>query len=300
MASDPSSLTTLLDAARVIADDHDAGAAQLLSRLLPLLDAAVELGGDAPRDLARIVVSGQPAMAPLWHACAAAVADGRDPGTFARARAEMLRAPSALVRAASFALRDLLAGEEEPTLLTLSFSSTVAQALAEVAAGVRLRAICGEGRPRLEGRRLAANLAGHGVAATVVTDAALTAFLPGASAVVMGADAVLANSWINKVGSFGLAAAAALRGVPVYVVATRDKFTPAVLSDRIVLPKAPSREVWSEAPSGVAVENRYFETIPAELATLFLTDAGPLPPLDVRSAVERHAARVSLLLHELE
>jgi translation initiation factor 2B subunit (eIF-2B alpha/beta/delta family) len=254
-------IADLLSRARAIAGDRDAGASELVARLLPLLDEAIRAGRDTTVHLARIVCGGQPAMAPLWHACAAALADADQPGTFARVRAEMERAPRALVRAAADALSDLLRDEASPAILTLSYSGSVAAALREVQKRQALRLICAESRPRLEGRRLAAELAAAGMAVTVVIDAALTTYLSGASAIVVGADAVLPEHWINKSGSFGLCAAASFTGTPVYVVASRDKFVPRSIAPRLVTPPGAD-----------------FERTPIELATLLLTDVGPIPP----------------------
>ncbi len=112
-----------------IAEDRDAGAAELLQRLLLLLDDALRSGAPAAFDVSRIVCAGQPAMAPLWHACAAAVLDEDEPGAFERARRELARAPLTLARAASLAVRDLLQDAPAPSIITLSFSSSVVRAL---------------------------------------------------------------------------------------------------------------------------------------------------------------------------
>lgn len=275
--------------AHTIAGDRTAGASELLAALLPVLEEAIAAGPEATIDLARIVLEGQPAMAPLWHASAAAVAEFERPGTFASARAGMERAPRTLVRAASRALGELLVGERAPLILTVSYSSSVARVLAELTASAEaaavkpfrgLRVICGEGQPGLEGKRLASDLSTAGVEATVVIDAALTRFLSAATAVVMGADAVCAERWINKVGSFGVAAAASFTGTPAYVIASRDKFVPSILEARLSVPPL-------------------FEFIPAELATLLLTEAGPLSPADLAHAVERGTNAISLLLSQL-
>lgn len=289
----------LFERAAAIAGERDAGASEILRQLLSILDEAVRAGGSAPLGVARIVLAAQPAMAPLWHACASAVADATSPGTFARTRAEMERAPRALIRAASLALRELLTGDRAPRLLTLSYSHSVAQVLREVAASTTLRVVCGEGRPRFEGRRLATALAESGCDVTVVVDAALTACLSEASAVVMGADAVLEDRWINKVGSFGLAAGAALRGVPVYVVSARDKFAPVMLATHLEPAQQDPDEVWPEPPSPILARNLYFEPVPSDLATLFLTDAGPIAPADLPDAVDRRGQDLYLLLSVL-
>ena len=288
----------LLRRAERIAGNRDAGAAELLAETLPLLADALTAGPAATRDVARVVCYGQPAMAPLWNACAAAVADRVHPGRFARARAEMERAPAALTRAASLALKDALLGVPAPHLLTLSYSSSVVRALTALAGECPLQVTCGEGRPRFEGRRMAAELAAAGMGVTLATDAALTSHLDAASAVVVGADAFGATHWINKAGTRGLAAAAHLAGVPVFVVCTRDKALPDGRASGFQREGA-SDEVWPNAPAGLRVANPYFERTPVGLATLFLLESGPVSPRDLAHVLHRYRENISLLLNEL-
>ena len=289
----------VLARANAIAADRDRGAGELALELLPVLDDALAEGPDVTLAVARAVCRGQPAMAPLWHACAAAVREGEAPGAFARVRAEIARAPAAVARAASLALRDLLQGSDSPRIVTLSFSSSVQQTLGSVSSDRRLRVVCGEGRPRFEGRRLAVSLASPSVDVTLTSDAALASFLPDADAVVVGADAIAETFWINKVGTHALAAAATYSGVPVYVVASRDKAMPADLAAAWRSLPAPANEIWAEADPRIAVLNRYFEPTPIELATLFLTDAGPVSPGDLPAIVRQRAKSISDLFFKL-
>jgi translation initiation factor 2B subunit (eIF-2B alpha/beta/delta family) len=285
--------------ATALAADRDAGASEVLARLLPLLEEAIVAGPDQTLAVARIVCAAQPAMAPLWHACAAAAAEITQPGRFARRRAELERAPRALARAASAALRDLLTGERTPLLLTVSFSASVAQTLAAVARTQSFQVACGEGRPRFEGRRLARDLHTSGIDVTLVVDAAVTALLPQATAVVVGADAISADRWINKIGTFGLAAAAASSGVAVYVIASRDKFVPRALEPHIRLPLNPADEIWPDGPLEIHRRNIYFEATPSDLATLYLSDGGAISYANLPEAVERGAQDIQSLLARL-
>ena len=143
-------------------------------------------------------------------------------------------------------------------------------------------------------------MAGPTIRATLVVDGALSGFLGSAAAVLLGADAVGANRWINKAGSLGLAAAAGSVGKPVFVIATRDKFVPPAMEPLLRLPAAPPDEVWGNAPDNVEVANRYFEFIPADLVTFFLTEAGPIPPTDLGPAVSRGNDDISFLINILQ
>jgi ribose 1,5-bisphosphate isomerase len=281
---------------RAIAEDRDHGASELLACMLPLLAEAIVLGEGTVVAVAREIRGGQPAMAPLWNACGAALADFRRPGRFAQVRQQFERAPRALIRAAAHALREALAGDVAPRILTVSYSASVGRTLAALTRDFSLTVVCAEGRPRLEGRRLAGDLAQAGARVAVTTDAAIATFVRDASAVVVGADSLAATQWINKVGTFGLAAAADRWGVPVFVVGGRDKAWSHVLGNWWSRETDTAGEVWGNPPADIAVVSRLFEAIPADLATLVLTDIGPIAPGDLPGLAEQFADDVSALI----
>ena len=273
--------SALLARVKAVAVDRDRGAAAILADLLPLLDyAAREQPASLPavRDL---VLREQPVMAGLHAACRAALADAGRPGTLAAFTARAERAPRAIARVAGDWLRT---GAARPLhLVTWSASSLVERTVAALAAHDEVAVSCGEARPRCEGRTLAAALAAAGVRVRLLTDGALATAVPGATAVVVGADAVADDGWINKAGTSALAAWARQCGVPVAVLAGPEKFgaRAEALRQGLAAAQQPSDEVWREAPAGVSVENPPFEWIPLELADVVISDRGPLLPVDV-------------------
>ena len=139
---------------------------------------------------------------------------------------------------------------------------------------------------------MAKALADSALTVDFFTDAGLGAALDGAELVVVGADAV-ASSWvINKSGTRQLAAVAASVDVPVYVVASRDKFVGPSLAGLLTLRSGPADEVWEGAPSSVFVRNPYFEKIPMELVTSVITDVGVLGPTMVSEACDAASREV--------
>jgi hypothetical protein len=285
----------LLRQAEALATDRDRGASELARELLTVLDLALARAPDLVVPIARCVCTAQAAMAPLWHLSAAAVAERDRPGSFVKARLAFERAPAALARTGAAALLEEWGSTERPLVLTMSFSGSVRDVLGAAHAQRALRVVCGEGRPRFEGRRLAEALAAAGLDVTLVTDAGLSAWLDSAAAVLVGADGVASRFWINKVGTRVLAAAARTANVPVWVACTADKALPALLAEGWASTSADPAEVWAEAPVSVRVYNRYFEAIPADLASGFLTDVGLLIPDDLPAFCERGAAEVGAL-----
>lgn len=158
-----------------------------------------------------------------------------------------------------------LLGERETWVATLSASATVRDALLQAhEAGRQPRALVGEGRPRLEGRAMAAALGAAGIPVWLVADAALPLLLGSAGMVWIGADAITEQGVINKVGSFATALAARERSVPVYALASRRKFLPAgTPALRIV--EQPPEEIWEAPTPGVQPRNVYFEMVPLPL-----------------------------------
>ena len=255
-----------------LAANRTAGAAELLAEALDIFFTARAAHADM-REIAHAVCEAQPTMAPLWNAAAAATA--ADPERLNQFAERVRRAPATLARyaAAHFTEDDHM---HPLHVVTISFSSSVVVAL-EAIRSIRLLSVsCSESRPALEGRRLAARLAAAGVPVTYFSDAAIAHSLSSADAVIVGADAIAASSFLNKSGTRMLAAAAAQQGIPVYVAATRDKFVGEELSARLVIRIGDQHEVWADPPSGVDVRNPYFESTPLDLVTAVICDIGVL------------------------
>ncbi|MGE3275278.1 MAG: hypothetical protein AB7O67_09215 [Vicinamibacterales bacterium] len=245
-----------------VARDRTRGAAALAAALAPAL---VRLRAEAPALLDAALQelrAGQPAMVGLHALAEAAREDCERPGALATAVAALARAPAALARLGSQALRH--ASHRRPLrVVTWSGSGSVGDALIAAAATEPVHVTLGEGRPALEGTALGRRLREAGLAVTILEDGAVTTALPDASLVVVGADAVGPDAFINKAGTLGLAAAARCLGLPVLVLATRQKYV-------ATLPPIPAGD-------------RLFERIPLELATELVSDTAILTPEQFRS-----------------
>jgi translation initiation factor 2B subunit (eIF-2B alpha/beta/delta family) len=269
-------------AIRAIAADHQSGATTLATEAIQILRAAARLDRAALVEIVRALCAAQPTMANIWNAASVALQD--EAQTRLEIFAERLRhAPRALGRFASdLLLRDVDRSSDPLRIVTYSSSSSVLACLAAAAAQRPLVVACAEGRPLFEGRRMAAALVERGIATELFTDAAVASTLGEAMAVLVGADAVTTGWFINKCGTYGLAAAAQHRGVAVYVAASRDKFAGRAIADRLRLSAGPAGEVWDRVSPGVVVANPYFERVPIDLAAGFITDVGMISAADVR------------------
>ncbi|OXM71019.1 S-methyl-5-thioribose-1-phosphate isomerase [Amycolatopsis sp. KNN50.9b] len=156
------------------------------------------------------------------------------------------------------------------------------------AAGHLEYVLADETRPLLQGARLTAwELAEAGVPYRVLPDSAAAAAMARGmvDCVVVGADRIAVNGDVaNKIGTYGLALAAARHGLPFVVVAPSSTVDPELRSgDSIVIEERAAEEITTVsgtpvAPPGTKVFNPAFDVTPAELITAVVTEKGPLAP----------------------
>jgi methylthioribose-1-phosphate isomerase len=150
------------------------------------------------------------------------------------------------------------------------------------ARGLVERVVVDETRPLLQGSRLTAwELAQSGIEHVVIPDGAAAGMIlqKSVDVVVIGADRIAANGdTANKVGSAGLALAAADAGIPFVVVAPETTIdTTTADGTTIEIEERAEDEVLSFAGRRVAPEesrayNPAFDVTPARLVTVIVTD----------------------------
>jgi translation initiation factor 2B subunit (eIF-2B alpha/beta/delta family) len=259
----------------MLANDRISSATVLAARAESLLRDARERGQADVRHAARQVCEAQPSMGSLWNL--AAVALDSDPIPFNHLAARARRSPIAVARYAVA----LLQGEAR-RVITCSRSAVVETCVR----ALRVPVLCAESRPRLEGRGLAAALAADGIPVTVAADAAIASDLRVGDVVLVGADAVAADWFINKTGTGQLCAAAHLAGIAVYVVAGREKCVSSELARLLRLGMDDPAALWPDPPQGVRVVNPLFERVSLDRVVGVLSDVGLLAGDMVRSACE--------------
>jgi translation initiation factor 2B subunit (eIF-2B alpha/beta/delta family) len=229
----------------------------------------------------------QPAMAPLFHLVNEALLAIESAATRTEAEDRVRHVAQAFLRQLDQAQEHLLAAAwpilaKAPRILTFSYSSSVLAVLR--AAHLRhlpLQVFCTEGRPILEGRRMAQQLAEVGIPVTFGIDAAVSAFAAQASLVLIGADSVACDGIVNKIGSTGVVLAARAARVPCYALAGRQKWLPLATTAMAVSELKPLDEVWPDPPIGVRVWNAYFECTPLHLFSGFISEQGVLAPQEI-------------------
>lgn len=145
-----------------------------------------------------------------------------------------------------------------------------------------------ETRPLCQGARLSAfELSRAHVPVTLICDNMATAIMAQGNidAVVVGADRIAANGdTANKIGTFGVALAAAHFGIPVYVVAPTSTIDLNARSAAdIPIEERDASEIIDPAIPGVEVYNPAFDVTPAEFITAIVTERGIVKPSEVSS-----------------
>jgi S-methyl-5-thioribose-1-phosphate isomerase len=155
-------------------------------------------------------------------------------------------------------------------------------------AGRPVHALVAEGRPGLEGSRVAAwELRQAGVPHAVVTDAAAPGCIAGGevAAVLVGGDRIAANGdVIAGAGAYPLALACAAAGTPFIVCAATPAIDAAVAdgADAAIEEGRPGSvlRVGGEriAPEGTSIRNPLQDLVTADLVTAIVTETGVLRP----------------------
>ncbi len=169
------------------------------------------------------------------------------------------------------------------SILTHSASSTVFKTIMYAkSAGREPRVYNMEGRPLLEGRWQAAELARQGIDVTVSVDSAAYAVLQEVELVLVGVDSLTEMGVVSKVGTAGLAVCAQSLGIPCYLLAHTSKVWPAVLGEQPIHERVPG-DVWAEAPAGVRVQNRIYDLTPWTAIAGVVTEQGLLTADEIRT-----------------
>jgi translation initiation factor 2B subunit (eIF-2B alpha/beta/delta family) len=151
----------------------------------------------------------------------------------------------------------------------------------------KIRIIQTESRPQAEGRVQARYLADIGYNVTLITDASIALYADMIDMVLLGADAIYKEFFVNKTGSHLIALVSQEFGIPLYVLADSRKIWNkqdySGLSQTISEDPKPGSEVWDNPPEGINPENYYFETIPNKWVDLFITESEAINGKEIRN-----------------
>lgn len=285
-----------------LAADHSSGSSEIAQRAATIFEnlsrAVSALGAEPDRALidwlCHEIRNAQPAMsvlANLTESVRVSCAGDRAPFSRAASAAASFAGEmrGKIDRAARRAAALL---ESAECVITHSRSGGVLAAL--LAATNRPRAIVTESRPLLEGRRLAAELAAHGLNVELIPDGSMGQLTVLADLALVGADAISPAGVRNKSGTLLLALCARELNVPFYVVADSTKRITAEHPDLATLSRRSPSEIWDTPPPGVSVSNLPFDLTPHALVTGFVDESGIHGPEEMLQLLSgQEAARIA-------
>ncbi|MCZ2856802.1 MAG: S-methyl-5-thioribose-1-phosphate isomerase, partial [Candidatus Bathyarchaeota archaeon] len=159
--------------------------------------------------------------------------------------------------------------------------------------GKKISVIATETRPNLQGTRLTAyELQREGIPVTLIADGMVGYVMQKrrVNKVIVGADRIVRDAVINKIGTFGIAVLAHEHEIPFYVAAPTSTFDLTRSASEVVIEERNPEEVThfgtqKIAPNGVKVLNPAFDITPMRYVRAIICETGVLSPKDF----ERHA-----------
>ena len=146
--------------------------------------------------------------------------------------------------------------------------------------GKKIEVIADETRPLLQGARLTAyELKRDGIPVTLITDnmAGYVMSKGLVNKVIVGADRIVQDAIVNKIGTYSVAILAHEHGIPFYVAAPKSTFDLAHTAKDVIIEERKPEEVTHVgcqqiAPNGVAVMNPAFDITPLKYVSAIICE----------------------------
>jgi methylthioribose-1-phosphate isomerase len=175
-------------------------------------------------------------------------------------------------------------------LATVDFGTALGVLKTAWEQGKRFRVFADETRPLLQGARLTAyELMREGIPVTLITDSTVGYVMRKrmVNKVIVGADRIVRDAVINKIGTFTVAVLAKEHRIPFYVAAPKSTFDPAHTSAQVVIEERKPEEVTHIgkqriAPEGVNVLNPAFDETPFKYVSAIICETGILRRKDLK------------------
>jgi len=186
------------------------------------------------------------------------------------------------------------------SLATVDYGTALGVVRAAWNQGKQIKVIATETRPKLQGARLTVyELKRDGIPVTLITDS-MVGYVMSKQLVnqaVVGADRIVQDAVINKIGTFNIAVLAHEHGIPFYVAAPASTMDLSHTSGDVVIEQRNPEEVThlrSEriAPKDIEVINPAFDITPMKYLSGIITETGVLSPEDLKTLRESPKRRI--------
>jgi len=176
------------------------------------------------------------------------------------------------------------------SLATVDYGTALGVIRAAWEQGKKVSVIATETRPKLQGARLTAyELERDGIPVTLITDSMVGYVMSRqrVDKVFVGADRIVRDAVINKIGTYSIAVLAHEHGIPFYVAAPNSTMDLSHTSDKAVIEERNPEEVTHIlfnriAPEGVKAMNPAFDVTPMKYVSAIVTETGVLSPENLK------------------
>jgi len=176
-------------------------------------------------------------------------------------------------------------------LATVDYGTALGIVRAAIEQGKKISVIATETRPKLQGARLTAyELKRDGIPVTLISDTMVgyVMYRRMVNKVIVGADRIVRDAVINKIGTYQIAVLAKEHGIPFYVAAPKSTFDLTRTSEQVTIEERSPEEVLYVgreriAPESVAVFNPAFDITPIKYVTAVICEEGVLYKEDFSS-----------------
>ena len=167
-------------------------------------------------------------------------------------------------------------------LATVEYGTALGVIRAAWKQGKKIKVIATETRPLLQGARLTAyELKRDRIPVTLITDSMVGYVIHKrlVNKVVVGADRIVQDAVVNKIGTFAVAVLAHEHGVPFYVAAPKSTFDLTRTSTDVIIEERNPAEVThfgsqQVATNGIGVLNPAFDITPLEYVSAIICESG--------------------------
>jgi len=172
------------------------------------------------------------------------------------------------------------------SLATVDYGTALGVIRGAIEEGKDVKVIACETRPRLQGAKLTCyELMRDGIPVTLISDTMVGYVMSQGMVdkVVVGADRIVRDAVLNKIGTYNVAVLAFEHGIPFYVAAPMSTMDQSRTSEDAVIEERSPDEVTNVgceriAPEGVKVLNPAFDITPLEYVDAVITEEGILVP----------------------
>jgi methylthioribose-1-phosphate isomerase len=188
------------------------------------------------------------------------------------------------------------------SLATVDYGTALAVVRSAWEQGKRIKVIADETRPKLQGARLTSyELMRDGIPVTLITDNTAGYLMSKGliDKVVVGADRIVRDAVINKIGTFTVAVLANEHDIPFYVAAPVSTFYLSQQSEDAIIEERDPSEVTQVrsvriAPEDVEAMNPAFDITPLEYVDAIICEDGVLSREEIRRFADKGTLGTSL------